>query len=190
MIPILWSEVLQCARQLERTRAFTLPAVAGLAVGIGAATAIFSVCNTLLLGSMGFSDIGGLVSLWPTDVQRGQKHVEVSYGDLVDWRRQASLLEDAALASSVNLDFALTGDGAPIQVESMIVTGNFFRLLGARPGEIGIRLAVGASPLQMVRMVTVSGLRLTAIGAAMGIAAAWLVTRLYTSLLFQVSALD
>ena len=97
MISILWAEAVYSARQLARTRGFTLPAVAGLALGIGATTAIFSVYHTLLLSSMGFADIGRLVSLWPTDVQRGQKHVEVSYGELQDWRQRASLLEDAAL---------------------------------------------------------------------------------------------
>jgi ABC-type antimicrobial peptide transport system permease subunit len=59
-----------------------------------------------------------------------------------------------------------------------------------RRGEIGIRMAVGASPWQMVRMVTLGGLRLTVLGTVVGVAAAWIVSRLYTSLLFQVSPLD
>lgn len=121
------------ARQLLRSRTFTLPAVLGLALGIAAATVIFSVYHTLLLGSMGFADVSKLVSLWPTDPQHEQQHVEVCYADLLEWRKRASLLEDAALASSVNLDFTLNGSGAPQQVESTIVTGNFFRLLGATP---------------------------------------------------------
>src|SRR6266481_2785257 len=133
MIGILWREAIHCARQLAKTRAFTLPAVAGLALGIGATTSIFSVYHTLLLRSMGFQDLGRLVSLWPTDVQRSQKQVEVCYAELLEWRKRVSLLEDVGLASSVNLDLALTGTGQPQQVESTIVSGNFFRLLGAKP---------------------------------------------------------
>jgi len=133
MLPILWQEAINCARQLTQSRAFTLPAVIGLALGIGATTTIFSVYHALLLGSMGFEDVGRLVSLWPTDAQHGQQHVEVCYADLREWRSRASLLSEVALASSVNLDFAITGSGQPQQVESTTVTGNFFRLLGTKP---------------------------------------------------------
>ncbi len=132
MIRNLWSEAVHCVRQLLRSRAFTIPAICGLALGIGATTAIFGVYHALLLRSMGFQEVNRLVSLWPTDIQRGQKHVEASQGDLLEWRKRASLLDEIALASSVNLDFTLTGNGQPQQVESTIVTGNFFRALGAK----------------------------------------------------------
>ncbi len=56
--------------------------------------------------------------------------------------------------------------------------------------EIGIRMALGASGLSVVRRFLGRGLRLGAIGAASGIVAALLVTRLLTSVLFGVSATD
>jgi len=61
----------------------------------------------MLLRSMGMADTGRLVSLWQTEPKRGQKHVEVCLADLRDWQNQPDLLEDAALASSVNLDVPL-----------------------------------------------------------------------------------
>ncbi len=125
--------MLHSARQLLRSPRFTWPAFTGLALGLAAATIIFSVYHALLLGSLGFGDLPRLVSLWPTDPQHRQQHVEVCFADWMEWRKRAPLLEDAALASSVNLDFRLNGDGPPQQVESTIVTGNFFRLLGAQP---------------------------------------------------------
>ena len=56
--------------------------------------------------------------------------------------------------------------------------------------EIGIRMALGASGLSVVRRFLGRGLRLGAIGAALGIVAALGVTRLLTSVLFGVSATD
>ena len=130
---VFWGELIASARQLARARSFTVPAVLGLAIAIGATTAVFGVFHTMLLRPMGFRDTQSLVTLWQTDVRRGQKHVEVCYADLLEWRKRARLLTGVALVSSVNLDFPLTGDGQPQQVEGTIVTGNFFDLLGATP---------------------------------------------------------
>jgi len=55
---------------------------------------------------------------------------------------------------------------------------------------VGIRIALGA-PLGGVRaMVVRNGLLLTAIGVAMGLAAAAVLTRLMVSLLFEISPVD
>jgi putative ABC transport system permease protein len=133
MIPGFFGDLAGSIRRLARHRAFTLPAVAGLALGIGSTTAVFSVVNTMLLRSMGFTKTDRLVAVWATDVKRGQKHVEVCYQDLLDWRGEKGLFEEVALASSVNLDFPIAGDGPPQQVDATTVSGNFFRVMGATP---------------------------------------------------------
>ena len=56
--------------------------------------------------------------------------------------------------------------------------------------EIGIRLALGAQPIQLRRMFVRQGLALTGIGAAIGLGAALSLTRLMKSLLFGISPLD
>src|SRR5262249_10972772 len=56
--------------------------------------------------------------------------------------------------------------------------------------EIGIRMALGASGLSVVRRFLARGLRLGAIGAAVGVVAAFALTRLLGSALFGVSATD
>jgi ABC-type antimicrobial peptide transport system permease subunit len=56
--------------------------------------------------------------------------------------------------------------------------------------EIGVRLALGASRGDVVRMVLGQGLRLTAAGAALGLLASALATRLVESYLLDVSAMD
>jgi predicted permease len=59
-----------------------------------------------------------------------------------------------------------------------------------RQREIGIRLAIGAHPREIRRLFLRRGLVLVAAGMTLGLAGAWAATRLMTSLLFGVSALD
>jgi len=57
-----------------------------------------------------------------------------------------------------------------------------------RVREIGVRIALGARTQQVLRMVVMQGLKMTAIGLAIGIAAALALGRVLASLLFGVSA--
>jgi macrolide transport system ATP-binding/permease protein len=59
-----------------------------------------------------------------------------------------------------------------------------------RTHEIGIRVALGAEPVDVVRMFLSQGLRLTAIGVLCGLAAGALISRLLTAVLIDLSALD
>jgi ABC-type antimicrobial peptide transport system permease subunit len=59
-----------------------------------------------------------------------------------------------------------------------------------RTHEIGIRLALGAQLSDVLRLVLSHGLKLTLIGAALGIIGAYLATRAITSVLYGVSATD
>ena len=56
--------------------------------------------------------------------------------------------------------------------------------------EIGIRMALGAQPRDVLQMIVKQGMALTISGIAVGILAALLLTRLMTSLLFGVTATD
>jgi putative ABC transport system permease protein len=59
-----------------------------------------------------------------------------------------------------------------------------------RTREIGIRMALGARGADVLRMVVWRGLRLTIVGMALGLAAAFGLTRVMKNLLFGVSATD
>jgi len=59
-----------------------------------------------------------------------------------------------------------------------------------RTREIGVRLALGAQPKVVVRMVMREGLTLAAVGVVVGLPAAWLLSRVMSSLLFGVSPRD
>ncbi len=67
-------------------------------------------------------------------------------------------------------------------VMSLLVRGRF--------REIGIRLAIGARPADVVRMVLLQSMRITFMGVASGICCALLLTRFIQALLYNVSSSD
>jgi len=127
------TEFLRLLRQLRRAPGFTLPLVMGIAIAIGATTAVFSVFSAMLIRALGFDNPHRLVALWRADEAHGQKSVELSYRDLTEWRKADDVLDGMALASSVNLDLAVYAGHRPEQVDSTTVSGNYFRVLGATP---------------------------------------------------------
>ncbi len=115
---------------------FAVAAVATLALGIGATTAIFSVVNTVLLRRLPYEDPNRLVMIWSTNRADGETEGRVSYPDFRDWRESNESFEDlAAFMAFANGNVNLTGGSAPERVPVARVTAGYFELLGVPPVE-------------------------------------------------------
>jgi putative ABC transport system permease protein len=118
-------------RALLRRPLFTLTAIAALALGIGANTAIFSVLESLLLRPLPYQDPEELVMVYLDNQLQGWPMDLTSYPNYEAWRDGAPSLED--LAAFTRGGFSLTGDGEPERLAGARVSGNFFGLLGVAP---------------------------------------------------------
>ncbi|HKV27760.1 MAG TPA: ABC transporter permease [Candidatus Acidoferrales bacterium] len=126
-----WQDLQYGGRLLLKSPAFTLIAVATLALGIGANTAIFGVVNTVILRPLPYPNHQQLVNVWETDSNRKIKHGSVPPGDFFDWRAQNQVFQGI---SAFQFDvFNLTGAGEPEQVWGGRVSANFLDLLGVKP---------------------------------------------------------
>ena len=107
------------ARLLLRAPGFTAVAVAALAIGIGANTAIFSVVNTILIRPLPYQDPDRLAVIWEHNLPRDRKNNVVSPGNFIHWREmQQSFVDLAAVGGmqSNRFKITLTGDGEPEEV--------------------------------------------------------------------------
>jgi putative ABC transport system permease protein len=117
-------------RLLRKSPAFALTAIAVLALGIGATSAIFSVVNAVLLRPLPFPEPDRLVMVWEQNKKLGHPNV-IQTQNFLDWRaRNKSFSRIAALwGFSMNL----SGDGEPVQIPGMGITAGFFEILGTAP---------------------------------------------------------
>src|SRR5262245_23324234 len=112
---------------MRQTPAFTLAAVAALALGIGANTAIFSVVNAVLLKPVPYPDPDRIVMFMNTSPQ-GQG-AAASPAKIQHWREQSSVVQDAAAFRFGVVNY--TGGEIPEQLRSGQVSADFFKLFGA-----------------------------------------------------------
>jgi putative ABC transport system permease protein len=120
-------------RQLRKSPGFALTTVLTLALGIGATTAIFSLINTVLLRPLPFPDPDRLMSAMALDTAERKSGIpgNLSYPDFFDWRSRNHSFE--SLASYRRDALTLTGSGTPRQLESQVVSSDFFHVLAVNP---------------------------------------------------------
>jgi predicted permease len=140
-----WTETLlkdlrYAARQFSRNPVFTLVAVASLAIGIGANTAIFSVMNVVMLKSLPVRDPQGLVMLTDPNtsgVSSGLNSGErgmLTYAEFAQLRDHATTLDGlcAAQAEMNRWQVRIAG-GQPEDARGRLVSEEYFSVLGVDP---------------------------------------------------------
>lgn len=108
---------------------FTIAAVAALALGIGANTAIFSVVNAVLLKPLTYPEPDRIVEFLNTSPNGSGPGASVTKFNI--WRQQTNAFQDVAAYNFGGPGLNLTGGAFPEQVQGIHVSADYFRLFGA-----------------------------------------------------------
>ena len=167
----MWADFLVASRSLRRSPIFTATAVATLALGIGASTAIFSVVHAVLLRPLPFRDPDQLVRIWEANLAEGNERALVSAANFNDWRSRSRTFEDAALFNAFTDPTVLGVGDASIQAKQAVVTPNLFALLGVQPavGRLFGVLPEKRGPLDGTEVILSHGLWQRAFGGDSGV---------------------
>ena len=101
-----------------------------------------------------------------------------------------SLVRRAQAATQFSLTLIAVFAATAVLLVAVGLYGVLSTVVRQRIGEIGVRMALGASPAQILRLVVGHGLRLSAAGMALGFVAALLLTRAMTAMLVGVRPTD
>ena len=121
-------------RMLARNPGFTSAAVACLALGIGATTAIFSVVNAVILRPLPYAKSPRLVRVFtefPTFPNGGLRHFWVSPPEYLELKRETKSWD--ALEGWVDNGVNLAGTAEPVRAQATFVTGGMLSMLGVQP---------------------------------------------------------
>jgi len=125
------AEVRYAARQLLKSPGFTVVAILGLALGIGANVALFSVVNSIFLRPLPYDEPDRLVRLSSTS--EAQRLTRVGFSDSRYLAVQQSGQVFSDLALSVGNVFTLTGRGDPEQLVGLQASAALLPALRLQP---------------------------------------------------------
>ena len=124
----LWQDVRFGLRLFRKRPGFTAVALAVLALGVGANTAIFSVVNAVLLRPLPYPGAERVVALDGVNPSKGIRQSNMSAPDFEDWKAQARSFEAMSLYAEGGSN--LTGGTEPERVTAAWVGADFFRVIG------------------------------------------------------------
>jgi putative ABC transport system permease protein len=171
-------------RMLRKSPLFTAVAVAAIAIGIGANTAMFSLVDAILLRPLPYPEPQRLIVVGTQE--RGRSGLDLmGTADFLAWRDHQQSFEQVAVLNQGGRSFALTGMGEPERIPGVRVSANFFSVFGIaplkgrgfqpgedRPGTTGVvviseqfwRNHLGSDPEVLSRTLTLDGKLHTIVG--------------------------
>jgi len=130
----LLQDVLYGLRMLGNKPGFTTVAVLSLGLGIGANTAIFSLVNTILLGSLSYREPGRLVMIETTPPGHPEQTDRAMVPDYLAWKERSRSFEKLGAVSGDSRDLGPQENGAPAErIEGEGFSPAVFQILGVRP---------------------------------------------------------
>ena len=134
IVDTLRQDVRYSIRSLVKARGFSAAVLTTLTIGIGAATAIFSVLNAVVIRPLPFPDADRLmfISEYQTDSQTGAtRNFSASWPNFTDYRDRLQSFEE--LAASRSATFSIVDPENPDRVTGRQATSNFLHVLGVAP---------------------------------------------------------
>jgi len=116
-------------RMFRQNRVFTAAAVAALALGIGANTAIFSVVSAVLLKPLPYPNPDDVVFFMSVARQGGFGNPGASPAKFAHFAQQTSVTQDATAFRTFTVNY--TGGASPEQLQAGQVSASYFKLFGA-----------------------------------------------------------
>jgi putative ABC transport system permease protein len=139
------------ARVLVRAPGFAIVAILTLGLGIGAATAVFSVVDGVLLQPLPYPEPDRIVRLFQIDAN-GRRQGNVSDPNFEDWKTGTHSFAAMAQMSAYPVPVVVNGQSAMINGAN--VSREFFDVMGVRPmmgrGFSEVEMRVGATPAAVV----------------------------------------
>ena len=125
----LFQDARYAFRVLFKSPSFTAMAIATLALGIGANTALFSIINGVLLNPLPYDRPEQLVALYGNTT--GFDRAPIAYTNFLDWQHDAHSF--FSMAYYHHEDFNLTGSGEAERANGYMISADFFKTLGVVP---------------------------------------------------------
>jgi hypothetical protein len=119
-------------RSLARNPVFAAVAIVTLGLGIGAATAVYSVVDGVLLRPLPWVDEDRVAMIWELDRISGTEREAASVPDFIDFQEQSESFAVMAALDDRPVNLSLPGQ-EPERIRVAEVTGEFFNVLGVTP---------------------------------------------------------
>src|SRR5262245_17550507 len=130
-IDALWHDIRIAMRSLARVKGLSITVAVTLALGIGANAAIFSVVRQVLLRPLVNRDEDRLIYIRQTALGHNAANTHFSVPELDDLRARAKTV--TAFGDFSTIEFTRVGLGEPRVVQSGVVGGTYFDVMGLRP---------------------------------------------------------
>jgi predicted permease len=131
----LWADARYALRQMRRNPGFAAVAIGTLALGIGAATALFTVVDHVILRPVTYKNAGRLVQVLKSSKQF-PTGVEPEWTDIEQWTKQSRSFQSIAYWTGMGLRNFLVREPTSAEIRGTRVSTNLFATLGVRP-ELG-----------------------------------------------------